>query len=390
MASLDLKPIETIPAIDTSVDVFGIMTFIEPFHALPLGDTFRSSGPSHTSQSTHALFGAAEDLTVPVAFPSSEIQSPEIHEARQDDAETAIARDMMRQSQGRFQVEYVVPLRFSASSRTEKNDEGSSNATARPQVSSPVWTDNAGTSYADATVSLDDISASPTSRRLTASLLRTNGAAKTRFTDSRIGSRVKDRVSTPYHRRGSRNTKDDTASVPDSVVRSCDLSGKEVHVEAGDLTPARLSPSLAHTGHEIKDRRPTRQPGIDLAPTSGRLDTAARIGSNLSAESARCLPVHGGQHSPANVSGGLGDLQRGPLSPDLGVPYGEFDDTSFGDPEPFFDPVDFYPALDPISQIPSLETTGQTPPVSNTGSFCIPPLVKGEMTASRGHSWLMR
>jgi len=384
MASLDLTPIQTTQATETSVDVFGIMTFIKPFNPIPLGDgdASRSSGGLQPSATTPSLFGELEDLTIPVAFPSSEIQSPEIQEAGEDDAETEVARGMMRQSGGRFQIEYMIPLKWSTPSQPNADREGGSNATARPGAPSQLWTPpaNSTTSYADVTVPLDDVSNSSASRRLTASLMRTSGAATTRFSDSRIGSRVQDRVSTPYHRQAPVATGSDIDIAREMSSGAVQTMKQKVTSDTGKTKRVRTPDILCKAGHLSNEPSPTRHGKQHDAQNPARPAIRSRSCCDETADLAQLPPFQRAYPYLGNIGDvEIGHLRCGTYSSCTEIPVGECapTDASFGDPEPSFDPVhlDLDLELDRLPRSPRTHSPSGSSTASILGWF--PPFVRG-------------
>lgn len=159
-----------------------------------------------------------EDITVPVNFPSSEIQSPSLRVKGEEDTFMEVARAIVGEG-GASHYDFVMPLKMGSSEQDIEEEEGDDvdlDRTARP--GRPVVSIRADENeematgeeeemeevedrgdtitHEDITVKLNDKSEG-SSRRL-GTVLSDGIAVPTRFTSSRGGSKTRERVSTPY------------------------------------------------------------------------------------------------------------------------------------------------------------------------------------------------
>jgi hypothetical protein len=199
-------------------DVFGLMTFIAPNRSITqasLSFPLSALSEPHLDMGSVTLFPQVEDFTIPVNFVSTEFFSPEPDQHTEGDTIQEARRAMLQDEASFFDFTIPLPLapsddistsqnpvssRRSVASSGESGSDG--DLTVRPaQPKSHLASTEISITHADLAVPLDDNTHPSTSRRLTRTISKISAGASSHFTDSRVGSRTRDRLATPYRPR---------------------------------------------------------------------------------------------------------------------------------------------------------------------------------------------
>jgi len=245
-----VPPIPTGSQRDDAVDedVFGLMTFIETPPHLSLGSV---STDAASAKSPEELLLDAEEMSVPVNFPSSETVSAGQAEIENGEKEehplVEVARRAILGEEGVTHLDIMVPIDLPSSDYTHSDETFEEDITIRPfrmqAIRAPArnhelhLTQDDSITHEDLQFTLDTTDPS-TSGRLTEAISRLSKSTATTLAVSQGGVRVKNRVSTPYRISG-------TAMVAFDGVDNEDT-----------LTPTRMSSSTArmilHRGDTTK------------------------------------------------------------------------------------------------------------------------------------------